>query len=63
MSCVGIILVVVLMGSSPSSSVGGSSVIYVMIAEIMHVVEVGNQTACMDVSWVVGMSRSSLTGL
>ena len=62
MSCVDIILVVVSIGSS-SSSAGGSSVIDVVRAEIMHVVEAGYPAACMDVSWVVRRSTSSLTVL
>ncbi len=41
----------------------GSSVIVVVRAEIMHVAEVGYPATCMDVSWVVRRSKSSLTML
>jgi hypothetical protein len=54
-------LVVVSIGSSSSSCVGGFSVIDVVRAEIMPMVEVGYVAACMDVSWVERRSRSSLT--
>jgi len=51
------------MGSSSSSSAGGSSVIVGVRAEIMHVVEMGYPAACRGVSWVVRRSRSLLTVL
>ena len=54
-------LVVVSIGSSSSSSVGGFSVINVVRAEIVHVIEVGYPAACIDASWVERRSRSSLT--
>ena len=41
----------------------GCSVIVVARAKIMHVAEVGYSAACMDVSWVVRRSRTSLTVL
>ena len=56
-------MVVVSMGSSSRSFVGGSYVIDVATAEIMYVVEVGYPAACIDVSWVVRRSRTSLTVL
>ena len=60
MSWGGMMMVVVSMGSSSSSSAGGSSVIAFAIAEIMHVAELGYLAACIDVSWVVRRSRTSL---
>ena len=59
----GIMLVVISMVSLSSSYVGGSSVFFVVRAEIMHVVEVGYPAACMDVSWVMRRWRGSLTAL
>ena len=56
-------LVVVSMGPSSSSSAGGCSVIVVARAEIMPVAEVGYPADCIDVSWVVRRSRTSLTVL
>ena len=53
-------LVVVSMGSSSRSFAGGSSVIVVVRAEIINVVEVGYPAACMDARWVLRRSRTLL---
>ncbi len=56
-------MVVVSMGSSSCSSARGLSVIDVAIAEIMPAAEVGYLADCIDASWVVRRSRTSLTVL
>ena len=59
----GMMMVAVSMESSSSSSAEGSFVIAFTIAEIMLVAEVRYPAACIDVSWVVRRSRTSLTVL
>ena len=56
-------MVAVSMGSSSSLSTGGTSVMVVLIAEIVHVGEVGHPAASIDSGWEVRRSRTSLTVL